>query len=241
MPEDNEKQNPEKSFTNKCRKHIACGYGYKFVCIDDKFSKPFKTYLGKAAVYNFINSMIEESKYCSEVMKKYFNKELAITKEDNEDFKNTTKCWICDNAYVDNAVKVRHHCHVNVKYRGSAHRDCNINLKLDHKISTVFHNLKNYDSHFFVQQIDKSNLKINVIPNGLEKCIGVSLDILVKNLRFVIYDFKYLSQEFDNNVLDLVKQKGFYQCEYMSDFEKFKEELSSEEKFHSSLTDKKNY
>ena len=50
-----------------------------------------------------------------------------------------------------------------------------------------------------------------------------------------------MSQEFDNNVLDLVKQKGFYQCEYMSDFEKFKEELSSEEKFHSSLTDKKNY
>ena len=42
--------------------------------------------------------MIEESKYCSEVMKKYFNKELVITKEDNEDFKNTTKCWICDNA-----------------------------------------------------------------------------------------------------------------------------------------------
>ena len=114
MPEDNEKQNPEKSYTNKCRKHIACGYGYKFVCIDDKFSKPFKTYLGKAAVYNFINSMIEESKYCSEVMKKYFNKELVITKEDNEDFKNTTKCWICDNAYVDNAVKVRHHCHMSM-------------------------------------------------------------------------------------------------------------------------------
>ena len=55
----------------------------------------------------------------------------------------------------------------------------------------------------------------------------------------MIYDLKYLSQEFDINVLDLVKQKGFYQCEYMSDFEKFKEELSSEEKFHSSLADKK--
>ena len=28
-------------------------------------------------------------------------------------------------------------------------------------------------------------------------------------------DFKYLSQEFGNNVLDLVKQKGFYPYEYM--------------------------
>ena len=30
--------------------------------------------------------MIEESKYCSNVMKKHFNKELVMTKEDNEDF-----------------------------------------------------------------------------------------------------------------------------------------------------------
>ena len=48
-----------------------------------------------------------------------------------------------------------------------------------------------------------------------------------------------MSQEFDNNVLDLVKQKGFYPYEYTSDFEKFKGEWSSKEKFYSSLTCKK--
>ena len=37
--------------------------------------------------------------------------------------------------------------------------------------------------------------------------VSSSLDSLVKNLAKD--DFKYLSQEFDNNVLDLVKQKGF--------------------------------
>ena len=52
-----------------------------------------------------------------------------MTKEDNEDFKNSTKCWICDNDYVDNDLKVRDHCYIIGKYRGSAHRDCNINLK----------------------------------------------------------------------------------------------------------------
>ena len=35
----------------------------------NEFSKPFKSYFGENAVYNFINSMIEESKYCSEVIK----------------------------------------------------------------------------------------------------------------------------------------------------------------------------
>ena len=51
-------------------------------------------------------------------------------------------------------------------------------------------------------------------------------------------DFKYLRQEFDSNVLDLVKQKGFYLYEYMSDFGKFEGKLPSKEKFYSSLTSK---
>ena len=46
--------------------------------------------------------------------------------------------------------------------------------------------------------------------------------------------------EFDSNVLDLDKQKGLYPCEYMSDFEKFKEQLSSKKKCYCSLTGKNN-
>ena len=34
----------------------------------------------------FISSMNQESKYCSDVMKKHFNKELATTNKDNENF-----------------------------------------------------------------------------------------------------------------------------------------------------------
>ena len=84
MPKDNGKQKTDESYTNKYQKHVTCSYGYKLVCVDDKLSKPFKSYLGKDAVYNFISSMIEESKYCSDVMKKRFNKELVMTKEDKE-------------------------------------------------------------------------------------------------------------------------------------------------------------
>ena len=54
---------------------------------------------------------------------------------------------------------------------------------------------------------------------------------LVKNVAKA--DFNYLSQEFDNKILDLVKHKGFYPYEYMSDFEKFKEGLPGKEKFYS--------
>ena len=66
--------------------------------------------------------------------------------------------------------------------------------------------------------------------------LSTSLDSLVKSLSKD--EFKYLSQEFDNIVLDLVRQKGFFRYEYMSDFEKFKVKLPSKERFYSSLTDR---
>ena len=91
VPEDKGKQNPYKSYTKNIKqKHVAFRYGYKLVCVDDKFSKPFKSYSGEDTVYNFINSMTEKSMYCSEVMKKHFNKELVMTKEDDEDFESST-------------------------------------------------------------------------------------------------------------------------------------------------------
>ena len=76
-------------------------------------------------------------------MNKHFDKEL-MTKKNNQDFENSTKYQICYNDCVDNEVKVRGHCHIIGKDRGSAHRDRNINVKLNHKISVAFHNLKNY-------------------------------------------------------------------------------------------------
>ena len=120
-----------------------------------------------------------------------------------------------------------------------------INLKVNHKIPAAFHNLKNYDFLFIMQELSKFDLKISVITNGLEKYMSFtnnnklcfigsfqflisSLDGLGKNLNKD--DFKYISQEFDNCVLDLDKQKGFYPYEYMSDFEEFNEELPSKER-----------
>ena len=99
-----------------------------------------------------------------------------ITKEENEDFKNSTKCWICDDHYIDTDVKVRDHCHITGKYRCSAHRHCNINVKLNHKIPVVFHNLQNYDSHLIMQELGKINLKMSVIPNALEKYMSFTIN-----------------------------------------------------------------
>ena len=45
-----------------------------------------------------------------------------MTKKDNEDFENSTKCQNCDHNYVNGDVKVRDHSHITGKYRDSAHK-----------------------------------------------------------------------------------------------------------------------
>ena len=93
-----------------------------------------------------------------------------------------------------------------------------------------------YDSHLIFKKLCKfNNVKISVIPNGLEKCMAFtvnknlvfsdsvqfmnsSLDSVVNNL--MSEDFKYLSEEFSGEYLKLVKEKGIYPYEYMNSFKK---------------------
>ena len=103
-------------------------------------------------------------------------------------------------------------------------------------------------------ELGKFDFKICVIPNGLEKYMNFNINnkfIFVDIFQFLSSlldslgnslgkdDFKYLNQEPDSKVLDLVKQKGFHPFEYMSDLEKYKEKLTCKEKFYISLNSKK--
>ena len=84
--------------------------------------------------------------------------------------------------------------------------------------------------------MNKFNVKVDVIPNGLEKHMAFtinrnlvfidsmqfmksSLDSLVRN--FMDENLKYLSEEF---ILKLLKEKGVYPYEYMDSFKRFLED-----------------
>ena len=115
----------------------------------------------------------------------------------------------------------------------------------------MFHNLKGYGSHMIIKEISKFDVKVSVIPNGLEKYmaftvnknfvfidsiqfINSGLDSLVKRLSN--NHFKYLSQEFSGRVLELVKEKGVYPYEYMNSFKKFSvDKLPDKYEFFSSF------
>ena len=55
------------------------------------------------------------------------------------------------------------------KFRGAAQRSCNINFQLTKKFPVIFHDLRGYNSHLIFSDLNKFDVKISVIPNGLER------------------------------------------------------------------------
>ena len=82
-----------------------------------------------------------------------------MSAEDEERFQLRNICWICEKLFDVGDNKVRDHCHITGKYRGSAHWSCIINFKLTKDVPVIFPNLKGYDSHLIMQEMGKFNVK----------------------------------------------------------------------------------
>ena len=222
--EEMKKDKDMRSYTEAYQTHKDCGYGYKVICsYDDKYSKHTRIYRGGNAVYKFMEKMLEEVEYCKAVIKKHFNKPLVMIEVDEQHFKTMDGCHICGENYTDKDVCVRDHCHITGKFRGSAHQECNLKLRIkpeNLKILVIFHNLRGYDSHFIMQQIgeiankhgytnkkgEKQDLNINAIPNNMEKYIAFMLG---NHLTF-IDSFQFLSSSLDKLVSNLPKDDLIY-------------------------------
>ena len=121
--------------------------------------------------------MFEELKNCQKVIGENFNKPLKMKKRNEKEFQKATHCHICERKYRSDEKPVRDHCHITGKYRGSAHQNCNLKLRISAqkiKIPVIFHNLKGYDSHFIIQKIGElinegERISIKVIPCNAEK------------------------------------------------------------------------
>ena len=121
-------QRNEGSYTEKYQDYIPCSFAYKIVCIDDKFAKPTIIYRGENAAYEFIKAILEEYKYYKKITNKHFNKNLIMTEEEDL-FQKSYSCWICKKLIDNDEEKVRDHCHITGKFRGAAHKSCNLNFK----------------------------------------------------------------------------------------------------------------
>ena len=135
----------------KYHDYVPFSYAFK---VDNRFSKPVVVYRGENVAYEFIKAILKEYKYCKNIMKKHFNKDLSMSEEEYL-FQQSNSSWICKKTINDDNEKVRDHCHISSKFRGADHWSCNINFQLTKRIPVIFHNLKGDDSHliFSVLQV----------------------------------------------------------------------------------------
>ena len=134
-------------------------------------------------------------------------KDIDMTDEDEEDYSNDNVCRFCEKEILSD--KVRDHCLLTGKYRGSAHSKCNINVTqkqsnfiCKNKVPFIFHNFSNYDCHmFFKKLVDKKKNKVDfeIIPKTNEEYISVTYGCI----RF-IDSYRFLSSSLDKLVNTLV-------------------------------------
>ena len=74
---------------------------------------------------NLLEKFLKSISIVKKVMKKHFNKNLIMSEEE-EQFQSSNTCWICEKLIDDDDEKVRDHCHITGKFRGTAHWSCNI-------------------------------------------------------------------------------------------------------------------
>ena len=118
-----------------------------------------------------------------------------LTDKQWKEYNITKKCHICLKPVNLKDPKVRDHCHYTGKYRGPAHRSCNLNYKVPSYIPVVFHNLSGYDAHLFIKEMVKCSTDGKNKENYISFLIQVPVDSYIDkdgnerdkviNLRFI--------------------------------------------------------
>ena len=155
--------------------------------------------------YDNVDWFVDEVIKLENKMAFYFKntkKDIIMTEEDEEDYKNNDICRFCEK--IIEFDKIRDHCHLTGNYRGPAHSKCNINViqKQSNFIPFIFHNFSNYDCHmFFKKLVDKKKDKVDfdIIPKTNEEYISVTYGCI----RF-IDSYRFLSSGLDSLVKTIV-------------------------------------
>ena len=206
---------PNEPYTSEVSRHIPSGW-----CVYSKFAHgdvddPLKLYGGEDCVEKFCDYVKEEA---HRLYHMFPEKPMdPLTKKQWTRYKRASKCHICFKQFNSKDPKVRDHCLYTGKYRGPAHRNCNLRYQIPSYIPDVFHNLSGYDAHLFIKELGTKSSDIGVIAKNKEDYITFSVDVMVyryvdKNgaekdktieLRF-INSFKFMVSSSDSLTNNLV-------------------------------------
>ena len=136
-----------------------------------------------------------ESYYLGQYHKKCFYKAQKeqqwvlkrLTDEmDQLEAESQENCNLCEKPLLQKNFRdaVKDHCHITGRYRGAAHNECKLKMRIKSKtdqIPIVFHNLRGYDAHHLMQAMSNLQKEVKCVANNMEKYITFS----VGGLRFI--------------------------------------------------------
>jgi hypothetical protein len=95
------------------------------------------------------------------------------------------KCYLCEQSFTADNVKVRDNDHLTCKYKGAAHMKSNLNVKNPRVIPVCFHSLSGNESHFIVPHLGDVKCAVKFIPHAKEKYITFTKKIGNTHFQFV--------------------------------------------------------
>ena len=124
-----------------------------------------------------------------------------MTRHDKLVYDNSTNCHICDEELGED--RVPDHCHLSGKFRGAAHKVCNLEYKVPTIFPVVFHNLSGYDSHLFIKTLRNSEGDLSCIPNNEENYISFAKQAIVD--KFVNKEGRKVNEKRELRFIDSLR------------------------------------
>ena len=122
------------------------------------------------------------------------------------------------------------------KFRGAAHNQCNLRLRIPKKFPINFNNLEGYDGHTIFKELNNFDVTIDVISKTIERYMSIIVNRIITFIDSNIFyectldtlasyldnkDSKYLMSEFIPDQLEIIKGKDAYPYEWVDSYKKF--------------------
>ncbi|XP_050526647.1 uncharacterized protein LOC126897236 isoform X3 [Daktulosphaira vitifoliae] len=180
---------PDISYTNQINIHDPHSFSYHIKCSYDENLDRMEEYRGDNCVKMFISRLREDIIRISDIYSNPIPME-ALSIQQQYNHHTATTCHIC-NGELRFHDKVMDHCHLTGKYRGTAHRDCNLKCSVPSFVPIILHNMQNYDSHFIITELGFSDDDegIEVIAKTNEKYMCIKKTVKTTNNNRITIKF----------------------------------------------------
>ncbi|VVC42969.1 Ribonuclease H-like domain [Cinara cedri] len=183
---------------------------------------------------HFVKTIVELGLRVEQMLKT--NEPITMTDVEREIHLTCEECNSCRNKFSAQNYKVADHINLFGRFGQTLCNTCYLKLQIPSFWPCFFHNLSNYDAHFFVTELGYDAETISVIPNSEEKFISFSkyvsktftvrfidtcrfmaskLSSLASNLLIPDFiRFRETMKVFNKEDMSLVTRKGVYPYEY---------------------------